>query len=92
MTNSVPAPKTLSISVGDLISCGGQTYTISNVSSADNGQGFVVYTCTLSGAGLPLNGTTVACTYANTVISAKSPRNVAGSQINPDTWVVSGAN
>lgn len=91
MTNSVPAPKTLSITTGDLISCGGVTYTISNVSSADNGQGFVVYTCTLSGAGLPLNGQTVACTYANTVISSKAPESIAGAKINPSFWVVSGA-
>lgn len=90
MTNSVPAPKTLSIATGDLISVGGQTYSISNVSSADNGQGFVVYTCTLSAAGLPYDGQTIACTYTNTVISAKSPRDVAGTQINPDTWVYSG--
>ncbi len=91
MSTSIPAPKTLSIAVNDLISCGGQTYTISNVSSADHGAGFVVYTCTLSGTG-PLNGQTVNCTYANTVISAKSPRNVSNAQINPDIWVVSGAN
>lgn len=91
MTNSVPAPRTLSISTGDLISVGGQTYSISNVSSADDGAGFIVYTCTLSGAGLPLNGTTVACKYTNTVISSKAPESVGGSKINPSVWVLSGA-
>lgn len=92
MTNSVPAPKTLSISVGDIMSVGGYSYTASAVSSADNGQGFVIYTVTLSGSGKPLNGKTVSCNYANTVISSKAPLSVAGAKINASAWVVTGAN
>lgn len=91
MTNSVPAPKTLSISTGDIISVGGYSYIVSNVSSADNGQGFIIYTVTLSGATKPLNGQTVSCNYANTVISSKAPLSVAGAKINASAWVVTGA-
>lgn len=67
MTTSIPAPKTLNINIGDTINSGGQTYTITNVSSADNGAGFVIYTLTLSN-GATLNG----ISYANTVISSKN--------------------
>lgn len=90
MTTSIPAPKTLSINTLDLISVGGQTYSISNVSSADDGAGFILYTVTLAGAGLPLTGSTIVCKYTNTVVSAKAPKSVSGTQINADFWVYSG--
>jgi hypothetical protein len=81
MTASVPAAKTLSISTGDYLTTNGVAYQITNVTSADNGQGFIEYTCTLSG------GPTTVVDYACCVISSKSPRAVNGTQINPDYWV-----
>lgn len=81
MTASVPAPKTLSIQTGDIVTYQGKAYPISNVSSADNGQGFVEYTLTLTG------GPTIIVDYCCCVVSSKAPLAVGGSQINPNYWV-----
>lgn len=75
MTNSVPAPFTLAIAVGDTINYRGNHYTISAVSSADNGQGFVNYTLTISVGTLVVN-------YTNCVLSSDGA-------FGPATWVQS---
>lgn len=83
MTNSVPSAKTLSIVTGDIINYKGQSYVITNVTSADNGTGQINYTVTISAAVL-------VCNYNNTVISSKAPLSVAGARINASYWVQSG--
>lgn len=66
MSTSVPAAKTLTIAIGDFMNSEGQTYKITNLSSADNGQGFINYTCTLS------NGVVIVVNYTNCIISTKN--------------------